>query len=66
MVRIKTICGLPNVDIFNGAPINDDHGFFFGEKSHQMAKRLQIGVLFEFFSSQIFWTFPNSILNSSM
>jgi hypothetical protein len=30
MVRIKTICGLPNVDIFHGAPINDDHGFFLG------------------------------------
>jgi hypothetical protein len=31
MVKIKTICGLPNVDIFHGAPINDDHGFFLGE-----------------------------------
>jgi hypothetical protein len=74
MVRIKTICGLPNVDIFHGAPINDDHGLGGGEFP-QMAKKLQIGkklMLFEFFSSQFFFylkffeLFPNSILNSSM
>jgi hypothetical protein len=78
MVRIKTICGLPNVDIFHGAPINDDHGFFLGGGGGgfpQMAKKLKIGkklLLFEFFSSQLFFDlqffelFPKSILNSSM